>query len=330
MTGVARERLVGVCGLGSIGRRHARVLAGIDGVSVVAYDPVPWEPEDGVRVERAPSLDALLVRDVAGLVVASPDRFHAGAAVAALRAGVPVLVEKPLSGSSAEAAVIARVASETRTPLLLGYVLRSYACMRRAHELIADGAVGQPVSFQAMLGAYETLVLARNRFGTDEPDRLFFDYSHEWDYLRWLLGPIEGGFAVAREAGDLPLSQSPNVVDGVLRLVTGVTGTVHLDYVQDPGGRSFTVIGDRGTLHVDVPSGTVALSRAGAARVVEDHSEPRDSAFRAQAQHFLRVADGMEAPRADLRDGLAAVAVAEALRESAATRSWQPVRPPPD
>lgn len=327
MTAVPR-RTIGVAGLGSIGRRHARVFAGIEGVSVVAYDPVPSPPDDGVAVQQVASLEALLARDLTGLVVASPDRFHAEATVAACEAGVPVLVEKPLAASSAEAGRIVRAASDADVPLLVGYVLRSYRCMRRAHGLIASGAIGEPVSFQAMLGAYETLVVARNRFGTAEEGRLYFDYSHEWDYLRWLLGPVEGGFALAREAGDLPLSQPPNVVDAVLSLRSGVTGTVHLDYVQARGRRSFTVVGDRGSVSVDVGTGTVLVARGAAPPSVEDHGQARDAAFRDQAEHFLRVAAGQEAPRADAHDGLAAVCVAEALRESASTGSWQTVREP--
>jgi len=320
--------VLGVCGLGSIGRRHARLLAEIEGVRVVGYDPVTATPsERGDRPATVGSFEELLRVGLDGLVVASPDRFHAEATVAACRAGIPVLVEKPLAGSTGDAASIAAVARETGVPVLVGYVLRSFRCMRRARDLLADGAIGRPVSFQAMLGAYQTLAVARNRFAESTAGGLYLDYSHEWDYLRWLLAPVVGGFALSQEAGDLPLSRDPNVVDAVLRLATGVTGTAHLDYVQDRPRRSISIVGDRGTLDLDVPSGWVALSRPGSDDIVEDLSEPRDDGFRSQAQHFLElIADPTgQRPRADVVDGMAAIAVAEALQRSAASRTWQDV-----
>lgn len=67
-------------------------------------------------------------------------------------------------------------------------------------ELIGD--LGTPVSAHASLGAYETLRLARNRFADTVGYRLPYDYSHEWDYLQWYLGPIARVAAGRRAAGD--------------------------------------------------------------------------------------------------------------------------------
>lgn len=319
---------VGVTGIGSIGARHARVLAGLDGVEVHVHDAVAGAEEIGARVGPGvlvePSLDALLDRAPDGLVVATPDEFHLAALLTARAAGVPVLVEKPLAADrdAARTAVATLQDRGQDGAVLVGYVLHHYACMRRAHARLREGAVGTPVSFHAELGAYETLTLARSRFDDTAEGRLFVDYSHEWDYLRWLLGPVAGGLALARLAGDLPLRQRPNVVDAVLRLADGTTGSVHLDYVQDPARRTLVVIGDRGRLTVDVVRGSVTTVDRDGRVHAEDCSAPRDAAFTAQARHFLDVAAGRSAPAVTVQDALAALDVAAALARSAATGQW--------
>ena len=318
--------VIGVTGVGSIGARHARVFGELAGVEVVVHDAVA-SPADlatrlgpGVRV--APTLAALLDAGVDGLVVASPDEVHAEAALAACEQSVPVLLEKPIADTVEAAELIAGTATATGTPVLMGYVLRHVRCLQRVRVLLDTGTIGLPVSFQVMLGAYETLQVARNRFDRPGYGALFRDYSHEWDYLRWLLAPIAGGFALARTAGALDLTQDPNVVDVVLRLADGTTGTAHLDYVQSPGSRGFTIVGDRGTVQVDVPRGEIRVRRPDADETVEYDVESRDDAFRAQAAHFVAVAARTAEPVVDVADGLAALKVADALRRSAMQHRW--------
>jgi predicted dehydrogenase len=318
--------VIGITGVGSIGTRHARVFSELDDVTVVLHDAVTTQQQlhdrVGPQFEVAPTLEDLLDRGVDGLVVASPDEFHAPAAVAACRRKVAVLLEKPMADTIDAARQIAHAATVSGTPVLMGYVLRHVRSMQGALALLRGGAIGVPVSFQVMLGAYETLQVARNRFDQAAYGTLFRDYSHEWDYVRWLLAPVSGGFALARTAGALELVQDPNVVDVLLRLVDGTTGTVHLDYVQAPGTRRFTIVGDHGTLDVDVPSGQLRVRCAGQADRVDTYLETRDAAFRAQAEHFVAVADRSVLPAVDIHDGLAALLVADAMCRSAIEQRW--------
>jgi predicted dehydrogenase len=314
---------IGISGVGSIGARHARVLAGIDGVEVVVFDPRIADPDLGVPITVVGSFDTLLDSSLDGLVIATPDAHHADQAVAACERRLPVLLEKPIADTLESGWRIANAAGSTGTPVLVGYVLHYVTCMQRASALLTAGAIGRPVSFALMLGAYETLVVARSRFETDTFGTLFVDYSHEWDYLRWLVGPVAGGYAIARTAGDLPLTQQPNVVDAVLRLADGTTGTAHLDYVQDPGARRFVIVGDRGTLHVDAQAGTVRITSSDPARELDETlTEVRDNSFRAQGAHFVDVIRGGATPAVTVDDGLAALVVADALRRSVLEARW--------
>jgi predicted dehydrogenase len=321
--------VIGITGVGSIGSRHARIFGDVQGVTVVVHDAVatPDELRDRLwrDVQVAPSLDAMLDHDLDGLVIASPDATHAHAALLGCARGVAVLLEKPMADTLAAARDIVSAASSSGTPVLVGYVLRHVRCMQRVAALLRDGTIGNPLSFQVMLGAYETLQVARTRFDGAAYGALFRDYSHEWDYLRWLLAPVSGVYALARTAGALELRQDPNLVDAVLRLADGTTGTAHLDYVQAPGTRRFTVVGDAGTVEVDVARGEIRVRCIGQPDRVETAPENRNDAFRAQAEHFLAVASRAVPPAVDLHDGLAALHVSEAVRSSALEDRWTDV-----
>jgi predicted dehydrogenase len=319
---------IAVSGIGSIGARHARVLAAIEGVTVLAQDPFASDEEilrrTGGDVTVAASFSELLDRAPDGIVVASPESAHVDQVLAVTGVGIPALVEKPLAGSLTDGR---RLAGPLLAPVLIGYVLRHYRCMQRTYSMIADGAIGAPVSFHVDLGAYETLELARNRFEHAPPGTIYADYSHEWDYLRWWLGDIGAGCAVEQTVKTVPLFQRPNVVDVLLRLSDGVSGTVHLDYLQQPGHRRITVLGDRGTLNVDAGTGQLTFTPRGASDgELIDCSESRDHAFTAQANHFLAIIRGEAEPMVTITDALAALATADALRRSGPTGNWQDIQ----
>jgi predicted dehydrogenase len=315
---------IGVSGVGSIGLRHLRLLSERPDVRVYAYDATPRALP--AAVTACDSFAALLDAGLDGLVVATPDPAHAPQTIAACQRGIRVLVEKPVADSVTAAGQVAAVTAQTGVPVLVGYVLRHYEVVRQVRTLLADGAVGTPVSAQVSLGAYETLRLARNRFSPTDRYRLPYDYSHEWDYLQWFLGPIVRACAVARQAGDLPLTQDPNVVDGLLVLESGLTATFHLDYVQDGGGRRLQVVGDRGTLRADLAGGLVRLRRHGESLTREyDCREPRDAAFDRQLSHFLDVVAARTEPVVTVQDGLRALAVADAVVAACESGTWADV-----
>jgi predicted dehydrogenase len=312
---------IGVVGLGSIGRRHARLLAGCERVAVRVFDEDPRAAAALTATTPAANLDELLAA-CDGVVIATPDEFHAPLAIAACQAGTPVLVEKPVSDSVAGANAMAAVAAATGVPVLVGHVLRHLTVIGRLYELLGAGAIGTPVSFHASVGAYETLELARTRFVTAARHRLSFDYTHEWHYIQWLLGPIVRCVAACHLGGELPLRQDPNVIDALVALASGVTGSVHLDYVERNGGRAIRIVGDRGVLTADLGDGTITTrTRAGELRH-EQHVEDRDAPFRRQLGHFLDVVAGA-APLVTIEEATRALAVAEAVVASCEAGVWQ-------
>src|SRR5215471_14236339 len=80
---------------------------------------------------------------VDALYIPLPNALHAQWTIRALRAGKPVLCEKPLTGSLAETEQVLAVARETGTPLWEAFVFPFHDQMRRLRELIADGVIGE-------------------------------------------------------------------------------------------------------------------------------------------------------------------------------------------
>jgi D-apiose dehydrogenase len=317
---------IGVCGVGSIGLRHARLLSQRNNLEIHLCDTTRSHLDAAAGLPNisgsTQSFDELVDSGLNGLILATPDQFHVPQAEAACRKGIALLIEKPIA-ETAEQGERLQQCADTGTRVLVGYPLRYNAVFLKGREIIEAGLIGNPVSFHVMLGAYNTLIAARNRFDAAERNKLFVDYSHEWDYINWFLGKVRSVAAIAHQSGDLEQTQDPNVIDGVLELESGLSGTAHLDYVQAPGTRMFTVIGDKGTVVIDAVKGLVSIQiyKEDFSRVFR-FVESFDGMMQRQHDHFLDVVRGLAEPKVTVEDGLNALRVADAMLASCESEAW--------
>lgn len=81
-------------------------------------------------------------RDIDAVVIATPDHLHAIIAIAAMKAGKHVYVQKPLTYSVHEARALSRVAAETGVATQMGNQGHSMEGTRRLNEIVASGILG--------------------------------------------------------------------------------------------------------------------------------------------------------------------------------------------
>jgi len=145
--------------------------------------------------------------------ITTPNHLHASMAVAALDAGKHASIEKPMAVSLAEGDAIVAAAQRSPAKARVTENFLFYAPHIRARELIAQGAIGDPVGF------WSRLTIGDAQYGWEIPpgagewrnDRaragggsVSFDYAaHPVALAEWLVGPITEVYtSVARQAGD--------------------------------------------------------------------------------------------------------------------------------
>jgi len=123
---------VGLIGAGNMGSNHARVVAehsSTDLVMVVDTDPVVARAAaDRFGCGSGTTLDHLA--DCDAVIIATPTQHHLAAGLELLRAGMPVLIEKPLAIDLNGVHALVDAARGSDTPLLCGFVERFNAAVR--------------------------------------------------------------------------------------------------------------------------------------------------------------------------------------------------------
>jgi predicted dehydrogenase len=130
-----------VVGVGYLGRHHARILSSLPGVRLVAV--VDRNRARAEEIATATGARALvecgeLLGQIDAVTIAVPTELHLDVARPFLAAGVPVLVEKPMAGSLADADAMIRAAAAGGAILAVGQTERFNPAVAAARPLLVD------------------------------------------------------------------------------------------------------------------------------------------------------------------------------------------------
>lgn len=197
--------------------------------------------------------------EVNAVYVATPPGSHAEHAIAAMKAGKPVYIEKPMAASYEECLKINRVSEETGVPVFVAYYRRTLPYFLRVKQIIDDGMLGQlsTVQIRFAIPPYKTDYNRDNLPWRLKKDLAgagyFYDLaSHQLDFLSFVLGDItEAKGITANIAGLYDVEDS---VSSAFRFQSGVIGSGSWSFVAPPNTRTDIIefVGTKGKLSCSV------------------------------------------------------------------------------
>ena len=319
---------VGVIGAGAWGRNHVRTLAAMAEVDLTAVCDVSAVIRE--RTARAfpgvfvtDSVDALLDR-VDAVVVATTARTHAALGIRALEAGKPVLIEKPFALTAADAVALADESARRKVPALVGHLLEFHPVVDRLRAMVQDGSLGEVYYLYS-----QRLNLGQVRL---DENALWSLGPHDISVALYLLG--EAPESVAAQGHSYLQRGIEDVVFLVMRFRSGVVAHAQMSWLDPHKERRLTVVGSKQMAVFDdmAPREKLRLYDKGVDRPPEYGSYGESLAVREgdilipkvsnaeplglELAHFVKVARGEPATRADAMDGVRVVRVLEAASRS--------------
>lgn len=326
---------IGVLGSGFMGRtwsevahRHARGtrLAAVAGGRRAAQLAADY------AVPLATNVDALISRDDVDLVVlATPPDGHREQALAAARAGKHLLIEKPMTGTAAEAVEMVEAADAAGVRLGVVSHHRFRGAPVAAKHAIDAGRLGRPRMARITGGEVGWWDMASRGDEWKKDPSIQTAYAswgaHACDLVRWMLGArAVRAFALATSYTGFVPNESVMVI---YAFENGSMADVWMTYeLPEPGlgsGLQYLIVGSEAMLTLDV-YGQVRLSGPAGWEVIfeQEPFDPLDAVdprrLRAYARQLEDVVAGIEAGRDPLVSGREGLLTTEMLE--AAERSW--------
>ena len=335
---------IAVAGAGLIGQRHVEELLvspSAELAGIVEPGPIGLEVAARSRVQHYPTLEQLFTLDPPdGLILATPNRFHAEGALTCLAAGVPVLVEKPIADSVESATAVVEAGEAAGVPVLTGHHRQHSPIMVEARRIIRSGRLGALVAvvgtalFRKPDDYFEVGGGWRREPGAGP---VLLNLIHDVDNLMSLVGDIIGVQAVTSNAiRRFPVEDTAAII---LRFANGALGTFILSdvaasprsweqtahenksYATYPDEDCYHIAGTRGSLSVPTMRVRIFPGNPSWYEPFEDRIEDveRTDPLANQIEHFAAVIRGRAEPIVSGRDGLNALRVVEAIQAAART-----------
>jgi predicted dehydrogenase len=332
------ERLrVAVVGVGHLGKEHARILAGLPRVELVAVADV--NHEQGEAVARRHYSQAFndywpLLNLVDAATIAVPTSQHLAVAREFLKRGIPLLVEKPLARTVAEAQELVELADKYSTILQVGHIER----FNPAYEDLRDRTFKPKFIRAERLGPFT---------GRSTDVGVVLDLMiHDLDLL---LALVQSSVQSVEAIGMSCFGGHEDVANARLRFGSGCVAELTASRASPTLSRRMQFWGPEGYAEVEFASQTLTLVQpsdqvrrngldpgrldaASRSRIREDlftrHLEliridgKAQDQLTSELQDFITCVRTAKTPRVSARDGLAALSVAERILQAIGEHTW--------
>ncbi|HHI82841.1 MAG TPA: Gfo/Idh/MocA family oxidoreductase [Rhizobiales bacterium] len=336
-----RPARLAIVGAGLVGRTHARHAQNEANLVAIA-DPANEARKFAGKLQVAhfnTLQDLLANKAIDGAVIATPNQMHREHALACIRAGIAVLVEKPLADTVEAAAEIVAAGKDYNVPVLVGHHRRHNPVIKKAKQIAGTGQLGRLASAHCSCWLYKPDDYF-NASWRRQPGAgpVYINLIHDVDLLLHLCGPVVS--VQAMESNNVRKHEVEDTATILLRFASGALATMSVsDTIAAPwswelssgenpvyphmkttntmlgGTRASLSIPDLGLWrHEGKPDWWNPMNR------VQVKVRPADPLV-LQMRHFARVALGLEDPLVPGRDGLAALKVIEAIKQAASTHS---------
>ena len=327
---MAGEPKIGVIGTGGMGGRHVRNLAkSTKGAHLAALMDVDRERALALaKVCGAPKVfdDAFALidePDVDALIIASPDATHADLALACLKAGKPVLCEKPLAMDLQSAAAVVKAEAELGERLIQLGFMRVYDPAHLAvWDVLERNELGKPLMFR---GVHNNFVPGRRRTIADVATN---SAVHDFHSACWLM---QDDIAKVM-ASHVPASDddpgSCRFLLVQLNFANGAVGTIEVNADSGYGYEVIVEISGEGGLVRSADHSGAALWRSG----IRSIDIPPDWLVRFEQAYVDELQAWVQSLRQDRAigpsawDGYRSLAIADAVLRSIDTGQAEPVR----
>ena len=313
-----------IVGLGSIGRRHLRLISEIRPdikIIVVRSGHGSACDEEKMAVKITDSIGDAIKEGIQAAIISSPATLHLKQSLELAKNGIHLLIEKPISHTSDRVKELLKIVNENRITTMVGYVLRYDLGAMKFKNWLDNKIKGKILHARIECGSYlpdwrldqnyRKTVSALPELGGG----VLLELSHELDYLHWFFGNPVDVQAQIRNSGTLDI----NVEDQADLLITSKQGypiTVQIDFNRRHIERKCKVLTTEGELIWDAVNKNVTWKGVNKEQFKYEYNNERNSIYRKQLEVFFDCIENDNDPIVTVKDGINVISLIDAVRNA--------------
>ena len=323
---------VGVIGAGIMGSMHAEAYSQNPCADLVAVCDIVAEKAEKVakrfkaKAHYTDYEEMIEKEELDAVAVATPDFAHADPVIAALKAGLHVIVEKPLATTLEDADRIVEAVKQSGCWLMVNYGNRMRPQHRKVKQMIDDGELGKPIHAYAKL-MNSLYVPMKMLSWSSRSSPTWFLMSHMVDMIRWWFNSEAVKVYASKTEGVLASMgiETHDTMSAIVEFENGATATFETAWILPNSLPSnvdhrIELIGTKGFVKIDqlnqgleVYADVVRYPSSG----TTDLGYKRVGWWFESVNYFIHCLENNIKPEPDENDGRAVTKILLAIIESA-------------
>jgi 1,5-anhydro-D-fructose reductase (1,5-anhydro-D-mannitol-forming) len=294
-------------------------------VSVLSSDAArgaAYAKANGIQASTT-SLSRLLKSGIDAVYIATTNELHKAQTLAAAKAGLHILCEKPLALNLKDARQMVEACKTAGVVMATNHHLRNAASHRAMRQAIEAGKIGKPLFARVFHAVYLPPHLQGWRIKNPKTGAgVVMDITvHDADTLRFVLDDEAQSVNAMTQSGGMGESGIEDGAMGVIRFRSGLLAQFHDAFTTKFATTGFEVHGEKGSLigtnvMTQRPVGEVVLRTAKGEEMLK--LEP-ENLYHRSVRNFVAAITGKGQPSASGEDGVKSMAIALAALKSAKT-----------
>lgn len=314
---------VGVIGLGSMGKNHARVCSEINTITLAGVSDI--DPHavktiaDRFHTQPVPNYKDM-IHDIDAAIIATPTVTHHKIALDLLKEGKHVLVEKPICENVQKAEELVKIAKKEGVVLSVGHIERHNPVVRFVKDSLNSKKLGELISL--------TSKRVSSFPGRIRDVGVVFDFGiHDIDVMRYLVGEVTSVYA---RAGNFNKNiRNEDHADIIMNFENGICGVIEVNWLTPVKIRKLFLTCSTYFVEVDYIDQSITMSSSSFSKIDEMNlfnvpiqynvntvSLEKKEPLRNEILDFIQAVEQTTQPLATGEDGLQALRIAEAATQS--------------
>ena len=283
-----------ICGLGSIGKRHANNLLYLKKENLIFFRERNLNLHDKnlTKKKSFKSLSKALSEKPDVAFICNTTSKHINTAIECAKKGCHLFIEKPLSNNLKKLKILESIVNKKKIKVMIGYNMRFHPLMVKIKNLLKNKKLGSVYNVQSEWSEYlpdwhpwenyKYTYAAQKKMGGG----CSLTLSHELDSMYWLFGAIKKvkNFKVFKYlGGDVDTSS-----DFLIEFNSNTIGYSHVDFLGKPHIRKLYISGTKKKIFLNYYKNQMKIiNRSGDTKVIKIKFKKNDM-YLEEIKYFLR------------------------------------------
>lgn len=280
-----------LCGAGSIGIRHGKNLLNLK--NDIAYFTKKKEIFLNKKIQTFVNLDQGIKKFKPNILfVTNETSKHIDTAFYAAKYNLDVFIEKPLTNKINKVKSLIKILEKKKLINMVGYMLRFHPAFKIIQNIIMKKNLGRIIHFYSEWGEYLPNWHIGENYKKSYAANISLGggagltLSHDLDIIVHLFGKIE---FIKKEISNhgLKINAETNT-NFFLKFKNGISGLIHVDYIQNKTSRYLRIIGTKKTLEFFYLKNLIKIINGKKIKVIKFKNFSRNQMFLDEIKYFLK------------------------------------------